>query len=91
MAYGFTGLVYVVRYLDNQLCSPYREWQHMGQPVFPTAEQFRHMRMVEVCGQEGRGEKGHLSYWGGLPTTCCFLVSRIQWLRYHVPSLLEAT
>nr|XP_048302982.1 alpha-L-iduronidase isoform X1 [Myodes glareolus]XP_048302983.1 alpha-L-iduronidase isoform X1 [Myodes glareolus]XP_048302984.1 alpha-L-iduronidase isoform X1 [Myodes glareolus]XP_048302985.1 alpha-L-iduronidase isoform X1 [Myodes glareolus] len=41
------GLVYVVHYLDNQLCSPYREWQHMGQPVFPTAEQFRHMRMVE--------------------------------------------
>ncbi|CAO2638966.1 Idua [Lemmus lemmus] len=41
------GLVYVVRYLDNQLCSPYREWQHMGQPVFPSAEQFRHMRMVE--------------------------------------------
>ncbi|XP_076403226.1 alpha-L-iduronidase isoform X2 [Peromyscus maniculatus bairdii] len=41
------GLVYVVRYLDNQLCSPYSEWQHMGQPVFPSAEQFRHMRMVE--------------------------------------------
>ncbi|KAK7798098.1 hypothetical protein U0070_011689 [Myodes glareolus] len=38
----------LVHYLDNQLCSPYREWQHMGQPVFPTAEQFRHMRMVEV-------------------------------------------
>lgn len=41
------GLVYVVRYLDNQLCSPYGEWQHMGQPVFPSAEQFRQMRMVE--------------------------------------------
>ncbi|XP_037065198.1 alpha-L-iduronidase isoform X4 [Peromyscus leucopus] len=41
------GLVYVVRYLDNQLCSPYSAWQHMGQPVFPSAEQFRHMRMVE--------------------------------------------
>ncbi|XP_075798988.1 alpha-L-iduronidase isoform X2 [Microtus pennsylvanicus] len=41
------GLVYVVRYLDNQLCSPYSEWQQMGQPVFPSAEQFRRMRMVE--------------------------------------------
>lgn len=60
MVYGFTGLVYVVRYLDNQLCSPYGEWQHMGQPVFPSAEQFRQMRMVEVCGQVG-GEKGFLS------------------------------
>ncbi|XP_007641176.1 alpha-L-iduronidase isoform X1 [Cricetulus griseus] len=41
------GLVYVVLYLDNQLCSPSSEWQHMGQPVFPSAEQFRRMRMVE--------------------------------------------
>ncbi|XP_051026089.1 alpha-L-iduronidase [Acomys russatus] len=41
------GPVYVVLYLDNQLCSPYSEWQHMGQPVFPSAEQFRHMRTVE--------------------------------------------
>ncbi|XP_008840024.1 alpha-L-iduronidase isoform X2 [Nannospalax galili] len=41
------GLVYVVYYLDNQLCSPHSEWQLMGQPVFPSAEQFRHMRMVE--------------------------------------------
>ncbi|XP_052054429.1 alpha-L-iduronidase isoform X3 [Apodemus sylvaticus] len=40
-------LVYVVLYLDNQLSSPYSVWQSMGQPVFPSAEQFRHMRMVE--------------------------------------------
>uniref|UniRef100_A0A8C6HRC0 Alpha-L-iduronidase n=1 Tax=Mus spicilegus TaxID=10103 RepID=A0A8C6HRC0_MUSSI len=40
-------LVYIVLYLDNQLSSPYSAWQHMGQPVFPSAEQFRHMRMVE--------------------------------------------
>lgn len=40
-------LVYVVLYLDNQLSSPYSAWQHMGQPVFPSAEQFRQMRMVE--------------------------------------------
>ncbi|XP_073898875.1 alpha-L-iduronidase isoform X3 [Castor canadensis] len=41
------GLVYVVRYLDNQLCSPDHEWQHMGRPVFPTAKQFRRMRTAE--------------------------------------------
>ncbi|XP_028638242.1 alpha-L-iduronidase isoform X4 [Grammomys surdaster] len=40
-------LVYVVLYLDNQLSSPYSVWQRMGQPVFPSAEQFRNMRMAE--------------------------------------------
>lgn len=40
-------LVYVVLYLDNQLSSPYSAWQRMGQPVFPSAEQFRQMRVVE--------------------------------------------
>ncbi|XP_021566588.1 alpha-L-iduronidase [Carlito syrichta] len=41
------GLVYVTRYLDNQLCSPDAEWQRMGRPVFPSAEQFRRMRAAE--------------------------------------------
>lgn len=54
MVSGSTELVYVVLYLDNQLSSPYSVWQRMGQPVFPSAEQFRQMRMVEVCGQVGR-------------------------------------
>lgn len=58
MRSGFAGLVYVVRYLDNQLCSPYSEWQRMGRPVFPSAEQFRQMRMVEVCRQGGRKGEG---------------------------------
>ncbi|XP_062068942.1 alpha-L-iduronidase [Lepus europaeus] len=41
------GLVYVTRYLDNQFCSPHGEWQRLGRPVFPTAEQFRRMRAAE--------------------------------------------
>ncbi|KAM4854679.1 alpha-L-iduronidase isoform 2-T2 [Thomomys bottae] len=41
------GLVYVVRYLDNQLCSPDHEWQRLGRPVFPSPEQFRRMRAAE--------------------------------------------
>ncbi|KAK2501102.1 LOW QUALITY PROTEIN: hypothetical protein MC885_009626, partial [Smutsia gigantea] len=40
-------LVYVTLYLDNWLCSPYREWQRLGRPVFPSAEQFRRMRAAE--------------------------------------------
>nr|XP_055102615.1 alpha-L-iduronidase isoform X3 [Symphalangus syndactylus] len=42
------GLVYVTRYLDNRLCSPDGEWQRLGRPVFPSAEQFRRMRAAEV-------------------------------------------
>ncbi|XP_048220016.1 alpha-L-iduronidase isoform X3 [Perognathus longimembris pacificus] len=41
------GLVYVVYHLDNQLCSPDHEWQRLGRPVFPSAEQFRRMRAAE--------------------------------------------
>ncbi|XP_008567550.1 PREDICTED: alpha-L-iduronidase [Galeopterus variegatus] len=41
------GLVYVTHYLDNRLCSPHGEWQRLGRPVFPSAEQFRRMRAAE--------------------------------------------
>ncbi|XP_045630705.1 alpha-L-iduronidase isoform X3 [Ursus americanus] len=41
------GLVYVTLYLDNQLCSPHGEWQRLGRPVFPSAEEFRRMRAAE--------------------------------------------
>ncbi|XP_076720418.1 alpha-L-iduronidase isoform X2 [Callospermophilus lateralis] len=41
------GLLYVTYHLDNRLCSPHSEWQRMGRPVFPSAEQFRRMRLAE--------------------------------------------
>ncbi|XP_069877750.1 alpha-L-iduronidase [Dipodomys merriami] len=41
------GLVYVVHYLDNQLCSPDHVWQRLGRPVFPSAAQFRLLRAAE--------------------------------------------
>ncbi|GAB5571029.1 alpha-L-iduronidase precursor [Prionailurus iriomotensis] len=44
------GLVYVTLYLDNRFCSPHGEWQRLGRPVFPSAEEFRHMRAAEVRG-----------------------------------------
>ncbi|VFV31300.1 idua_canfa ame: full=alpha-l-iduronidase flags: [Lynx pardinus] len=49
------GLVYVTLYLDNRFCSPHGEWQRLGRPVFPSAEEFRHMRAAEVRGQGGNG------------------------------------
>lgn len=52
---GSPGLVYVTLYLDNRVCSPHSEWQRLGRPVFPSAEQFRRMRAAEVGGQGGRG------------------------------------
>ncbi|XP_063086131.1 alpha-L-iduronidase isoform X3 [Cavia porcellus] len=41
------GLVYTTSYLDNQLCSPQREWQRAGSPAFPSAAEFRRMRAAE--------------------------------------------
>nr|XP_055182347.1 alpha-L-iduronidase isoform X2 [Nyctereutes procyonoides] len=41
------GLVYVTLALDNPRCSPHGEWQRLGRPVFPTAEEFRRMRAAE--------------------------------------------
>ncbi|XP_048639964.1 alpha-L-iduronidase isoform X4 [Marmota marmota marmota] len=41
------GLLYVTYHVDNHLCSPHSEWQRMGRPVFPSAEQFRRMRLAE--------------------------------------------
>ncbi|XP_077924404.1 alpha-L-iduronidase isoform X2 [Halichoerus grypus] len=54
------GLVYVTLYLDNRLCSPHGEWQRLGRPVFPSAEEFRRMRAAEVRGRVGDGA-GRLS------------------------------
>lgn len=71
------GLVYVVRYLDNQLCSPYGEWLRMGQPAFPSAEQFRQMRVVEDPVAEAPRPfpaGGHLTLQRKLPLPSLLLV-----------------
>nr|XP_015102308.1 alpha-L-iduronidase isoform X8 [Vicugna pacos] len=47
-ASGSAGLVFVTLYMDNWSCSPHREWQRLGRPVFPSAEQFQRMRAAEV-------------------------------------------
>ncbi|XP_032347858.1 alpha-L-iduronidase isoform X2 [Camelus ferus] len=41
------GLVFVTFYMDNWSCSPHREWQRLGRPVFPSVEQFQRMRAAE--------------------------------------------
>ncbi|XP_077378095.1 alpha-L-iduronidase isoform X1 [Festucalex cinctus] len=42
-----TGLVYVTYLMDNNVSNPYQQWQDMGSPVYPTAEQFIKMRNVQ--------------------------------------------
>lgn len=41
-------LVYVTYYMDNNVTNSYQLWQSMGRPNYPTAEQFRRLRSVEV-------------------------------------------
>lgn len=82
------GLVYVTLYLDNELCSPHGEWQRLGQPVFPSTEEFRCMRAAEVHGQ-GAG-------WGRAaveiprPRVPPVPVPRTRWLWRHNCSLPAA-
>uniref|UniRef100_A0A8C5K875 Iduronidase, alpha-L n=1 Tax=Jaculus jaculus TaxID=51337 RepID=A0A8C5K875_JACJA len=71
------GLVYVVRYLDNRLCSPYREWQLLGRPVFPSAEQFQRMRKAEDPVAEAPQPfpvGGHLTLHRNLPLPSLLLI-----------------
>lgn len=42
------GLVYVTYYIDNNVSNPYQLWQNMGRPDYPTAQQFRSLRSVQV-------------------------------------------
>lgn len=46
-------LVYVTYYMDNNVTNPYRLWQDMGSPDFPTAEQFRRMRSTQEAQTDG--------------------------------------
>ncbi|XP_024908734.1 alpha-L-iduronidase isoform X2 [Cynoglossus semilaevis] len=41
------GLRYVTYYMDNNVSSPYQQWQNMGRPVYPTPQQFRRLRQTE--------------------------------------------
>ncbi|XP_015230068.1 PREDICTED: alpha-L-iduronidase [Cyprinodon variegatus] len=47
------GLVYVTYYMDNGVSSPYRRWQSMGRPDFPTPQQFRLLRRLEDPRSDG--------------------------------------
>ncbi|XP_036777312.2 alpha-L-iduronidase isoform X3 [Manis pentadactyla] len=70
-------LVYVTLYLDNWLCSPYSEWQRLGHPVFPSAEQFRRMRAAEdpvATAPRPFPVGGHLTLRPELPLPSLLLV-----------------
>nr|XP_040051081.1 alpha-L-iduronidase isoform X2 [Gasterosteus aculeatus aculeatus] len=43
-----TGLVYIMYYIDNNVTNPHQLWQSMGSPDYPTAEQFRRLRAVQL-------------------------------------------
>lgn len=53
------GLVYVTYYIDNNVSNPYQLWQNMGRPDYPTAQQFRRLRSVQV---NSRAEPNCTSY-----------------------------
>lgn len=42
------GLVYATYLLDNSVTNPYRLWKDWGRPDYPTVQQFRLLRSVQV-------------------------------------------
>ncbi|XP_053727696.1 alpha-L-iduronidase [Synchiropus splendidus] len=48
-----SDLVYVAYYMDNNVTNPYRLWQSMGSPSFPTPEQFRQLRSMQDAHVDG--------------------------------------
>lgn len=51
-----SGLVYVTYHMDNNVTNPYKLWQSMGSPAFPTAQQFRRLRSVQDPRVDGPWE-----------------------------------
>lgn len=51
-----SGLVYVTYHIDNNVTNPYKLWQSMGSPAFPTAQQFRRLRSVQDPRVDGPRE-----------------------------------
>ncbi|XP_006143918.1 alpha-L-iduronidase isoform X2 [Tupaia chinensis] len=71
------GLVYVTHRLDNQISNPHGEWQSMGQPAFPSPEQFRRMRASEdtvATAPRPFPDGGHLTLHPELPLPSLLLV-----------------
>ncbi|KAL2091698.1 hypothetical protein ACEWY4_011513 [Coilia grayii] len=71
------GMMYFTYYLDNNSTNPYQLWQHMGYPDFPTAEQFRQLRLLEDPVTEGPlpfPEGGGLTLRANLPVPAVLLI-----------------
>ena len=52
------GLVYVTYYLDNNVSNPFRLWKDWGAPDYPTAQQFRLLRSLQVRSRLPRDSRG---------------------------------
>ncbi|XP_076126229.1 alpha-L-iduronidase isoform X1 [Alosa pseudoharengus] len=71
------GLMYVTYYLDNNSTNPHQLWQSMGSPDFPTAEQFRQLRLLEDPVIEGPlpfPDGGGLTLKANLPIPSVLLI-----------------
>lgn len=44
----FVGLMYVTHYMDNNVTNPFKVWDSMGCPDYPTTQQFTQLRSQEV-------------------------------------------
>lgn len=47
------GLMYVTHYMDNNVTNPFKLWENMGSPDYPTAQQFTQLRSQEDPQTDG--------------------------------------
>uniref|UniRef100_A0A673HTT7 Alpha-L-iduronidase n=1 Tax=Sinocyclocheilus rhinocerous TaxID=307959 RepID=A0A673HTT7_9TELE len=71
------GLMYVTHYMDNNVTNPFKLWENMGSPDYPTAQQFTQLRNQEDPQTDGPlpvPSDGSLTLKAALPVPSVLLV-----------------
>ncbi|KAA0717410.1 Alpha-L-iduronidase [Triplophysa tibetana] len=72
-----TGLMYVTHYMDNNVTNPFKLWDSMGRPDYPTTQQFTQLRSQEdpqTAGPRPVHPDGSLTLKTGLDVPSLLLV-----------------
>uniref|UniRef100_A0A673HRQ0 Alpha-L-iduronidase n=1 Tax=Sinocyclocheilus rhinocerous TaxID=307959 RepID=A0A673HRQ0_9TELE len=73
----YACLMYVTHYMDNNVTNPFKLWENMGSPDYPTAQQFTQLRNQEDPQTDGPlpvPSDGSLTLKAALPVPSVLLV-----------------
>lgn len=66
------GLVYITYNLDNRVSNPYQLWRSLGCPDYPTVQQFRLLRSLQVIIHPS---------WTDLVSTFVYISDILEWFQ----------